>query len=549
MNKNIKPIILLASAYGNNAMIIKKDDFITLYWLRKFEVIANKIQNEINCVCQLNENGRTAFGIICKFPSNFWYNIFKDRPVLITRGEFFIPKKSKNIIYINSIIENNPNYQKNIKISPNDDNRIIYNIDDFNIAIIELKKNEILINDNKYLKSLSDFLFYFKENTLFSQMYNRLYKLISLSLGMKNDIFLVLRFNGQKTLRFINTKEKDIISTEISSFGNFAFVKAELHISYFFSEQDQMYSYYINLSNLYLSVESYIIIKVTFRKPIVDCSNMFNNIKDLVHVDLHNLNTNDVNNMSNMFRNCSNLGEIVFFNYCKYIRNFFTTENITNMSYMFYGCHNLNSLDLKSFNTKNVTNMSFMFSSCLKLSKLDLSSFDTQNVSNMSNMFYFCEKLNEISFTNSFNTQNVKDMSYMFCGCSGLSDINLSSFNTKKVINMKSMFMDCRNLKFIDLQSFNTENVINMSSMFKYCYHLNGANVTSFNTNSLKNINYMFEYCVNLQEIDLRSFNFNNIDDIQLIFENRNLKVNINTFFKNKLNTNKVLKSGNLFPK
>ena len=549
VNKNIKKINLLASVYHNNAMIVKKEDFNTLYWLRKFEVIAYKIQNEINCVCQLNINGTIIIGIICKFPNNFWNNKFKDSSVLITKGGFFIPKKNKNIIYINSIIGNNPNYQKNIAINLNDDNRIIYAIDEFNIAIIELKENEILINDNKYLKSLSDFMPYFNENTLFSEMYNRLYMLISLSLGIKNDIFLVLRANGQKKLRFINIKEKDSISTEISSFGNFVFIKTELDISYIFSEPDQIYSYYINLSNLDLSGESYIIIKVTFRKPILDCSNMFSDIKNLVHVDLHNLNTENVNNMSNMFRNCSNLGEIIFFNNYRKYGNYFTTQNITNMSYMFYGCHNLNYLDLKSFNTKKVTNMSFMFSCCPNLSKIDLSSLETENVINMSNMFYFCEKLNEISFTNSFNTQNVRDMSYMFCGCTSLSEINLSSFNTTKVTNMKSMFMNCRNLKFIDLQSFKTENVRNMNSMFKYCYHLNGANLTSFNTNSLNHLDYMFEYCKNLKEIDLRSFNFNNANDIQLLFENNKLIVKINNFFKDKLNTHNVLRSGILFPK
>ena len=513
VNKNIKSINLLAGNYHDNAMIVKKEDFNTLYWLRKFEVIASKIQNEINCVCKLNKNGRTAIGIICKFPFNFWNNKFKDTPVLITRNEFFIDQKD-NTFYINSIIEKNPNYQKNIKINPNDDNRAIYKIDEFNIAIIELKKNEILIDDNKYLKSLSDFMIYFNENNLFSEMYNRLYMLISLSKGIKDDIFLVLRVKGQKKLRFINTKEKDIISTEISSFGNFVFVKTKLNISYVFSEKDQMCLYYINLSNLDFSEESYIVLKVTFKKPIVDCSNMFLDIQDLVHVDLHNLNTTNVNNMSNMFRNCSNLGEIVFFYNNRTFGNYFTTQNTTDMSYMFYGCHKLNYLDLKAFNTKKVTNMSFMFSCCPNLSKIDLSSLDTENVINMSFMLYFCEKLNEISFTNSFNTQNVRDMSYMFCGCSDLKEINLSSFNTRKVTNMKSMFMNCKNLKFIDLQSFNTENVRNMNSMFKYCYLLNDVNLTSFNTKSLNNLDHMFEYCKNLKEIDMKSFNFKNVDKI-----------------------------------
>ena len=544
MNNNIKRINLLACLNHNNALIVKNEDFKTLLMLREFKKIAQKIKKDINCVCQLNRNGKSEIGIICKFPPPFWNNKFEDIPVLITTNQFAIFGED-NFIYINSILDNNPNYKKNIKINLND-KRIRYEIDEFNICIIELKNNEILINDNENLQSLSNFALDFNENNPLLNMYNRLYKLISLSVGLKNDIFLVLRTNGQKHLRFINTKEKDLISTEVSSFDSFVFIKAGLQISCTFSEKQQMYLYYINIDNIDSCEQFYIIIKITFKKPILDCSNMFCDIKDLIHIDLHNLSTNNVNNMSNMFRNCTNLEEIKF---SSPLNNFFITQNITDMSYMFYGCHNLNYLDLTSFNTKNVTNMSFMFSSCLKLSKIDLSSFDTKNVSNMSYMFYFCEKLNEISLTNSFNTQNVKNMSYMFCGCAGLSDINLSSFNTKQVTNMKSMFMNCRNLKFIDLQSFSTENVRNMSSMFKYCYHLNGANLTSFNTNSLKKIDYMFECCRNLKEIDLSSFNFNNVDDIQLIFENKNLKVKINKCFKDKLNKNNVLRSGNLFPK
>ncbi|EMF0453287.1 BspA family leucine-rich repeat surface protein, partial [Enterococcus faecium] len=40
------------------------------------------------------------------------------------------------------------------------------------------------------------------------------------------------------------------------------------------------------------------------------------------------------------------------------------TSNVTNMSYMFYYCSSLTSLDVSHFDTSNVTNMSYMFSSC-----------------------------------------------------------------------------------------------------------------------------------------------------------------------------------------
>ena len=59
---------------------------------------------------------------------------------------------------------------------------------------------------------------------------------------------------------------------------------------------------------------------------------------------------------------------------------------------MFYNCSKLTSLDLSNLNTKNVTNMSGMFSTCSSLTSLDLSNFNTNNVTNMWRMFYRINK-------------------------------------------------------------------------------------------------------------------------------------------------------------
>ena len=53
----------------------------------------------------------------------------------------------------------------------------------------------------------------------------------------------------------------------------------------------------------------------------------------------------------------------------------------------FYGCRSLTTVEgIEYLNTENVTNMSGMFREC-SLRTLDLSSFDTKNVTDMSNMF------------------------------------------------------------------------------------------------------------------------------------------------------------------
>ena len=69
------------------------------------------------------------------------------------------------------------------------------------------------------------------------------------------------------------------------------------------------------------------------------------------------------------------------------------TSNVTNMSGMFNGCSSLESLDLSNFDTSNVTNMANMFRNCNSLESLDLSNFDTSNVTNMSYMFHGCNNL------------------------------------------------------------------------------------------------------------------------------------------------------------
>lgn len=87
---------------------------------------------------------------------------------------------------------------------------------------------------------------------------------------------------------------------------------------------------------------------------------------------------------------------------------------------MFYNCIGLTSLDLSKFNTQNVENMSNMFRRCKGLNSLNLSKFDTQSVTNMSYMFWNSSALTTIYVSDKFVTTKVSSGAKMFKGCTSL---------------------------------------------------------------------------------------------------------------------------------
>ena len=72
----------------------------------------------------------------------------------------------------------------------------------------------------------------------------------------------------------------------------------------------------------------------------------------------------------------------------KYIIKIMFKKILININCIFMDCNKLLSIDLSNFITNNVINMSYMFSGCSSLTYLNLSNFDTSNVECMSNMFH-----------------------------------------------------------------------------------------------------------------------------------------------------------------
>ncbi|MBQ8207054.1 MAG: BspA family leucine-rich repeat surface protein [Bacilli bacterium] len=110
--------------------------------------------------------------------------------------------------------------------------------------------------------------------------------------------------------------------------------------------------------------------------------------------------------IANMFESCASLKEI-------HGLEGLDTKDVTTMTNLFQNCRNLLSVDLSNFDTGNVTSMSNMFSECKMLTSLNLSNFNTSKVTNMTSMFYLCSSLSSLDIS-SFDMSKVTSVSGMF---------------------------------------------------------------------------------------------------------------------------------------
>ena len=216
--------------------------------------------------------------------------------------------------------------------------------------------------------------------------------------------------------------------------------------------------------------------KVVFKAGFRDethttCSNWFNGCTNLASIEgIENLNTSNVQNMSGMFAQCSNLETLDL--------SHFNTEKITTMAQMFYGCTKLHDLNISSFNTEKVKYMNEMFDGCSSLKTLDLSHFNTRYVlkSGFNYMFNGCSSLSSLDVSNFTTDKNQMSLDAMFQGCSSLQTLDLSSFDTRGANSVTDMFDGCSALRTIYVSDhFKIPYSVKSSNMFRNCLSLKGA--------------------------------------------------------------------------
>lgn len=324
------------------------------------------------------------------------------------------------------------------------------------------------------------------------------------------DVYAALYTNG--TLVFSNNSA-DIDSTQVSkTYGNINGTR------YSSEDTTPWMDDYTSITN----------VKFLNTVSPINTSSWFEECHYLTTIDLTNLDTSSVIDMSNMFSNCSVLTTIIGLenldtSSAKYMAGMFQecdsmisinvsgldTENVIDMSNMFHvGGYSSDLSEIKGLNmldTSKVMDMSNMFSGCSRLTSIDVSGFDTSKVMNMSEMFsglgYVDVGVSEIKGLNTWDTSNVTDMSYMFAWSEVLTSIDVSAFDTSKVTDMSYMFAFCYALTSIDVSSFDTSKVTDMSRMFASCGALTSIDVSSFDTNEVTDMSRMFNECSGLTTI------------------------------------------------
>ena len=280
---------------------------------------------------------------------------------------------------------------------------------------------------------------------------------------------------------------------------------------------------------------------------VTDMNAMFQLASSLINIgDLSNWDTSKVTNMQAMFSQASNLTNIG--NLSKW-----NTGKVTDMNAMFQLASSLTNIgDLSNWNTSNVTDMSSMFNRASDLTNIgDLSKWDTSKVTNMQAMFQLASSLTNIGNLDNWKTANVTDMSSMFSEASNLTNIgDLSKWDTSNVTDMSYMFNQASNLTNIgNLSGWDTSKVTNMSTMFQSASSLtNIGNLDNWNTGNVTDISFMFNQASNLTNIgDLSNWDTGKVTDMQGMFQLASSLTNIGNL--NNWNTSNVTDMNRMFAK
>jgi len=231
---------------------------------------------------------------------------------------------------------------------------------------------------------------------------------------------------------------------------------------------------------------------------IVNMSHMFDGCKALTNLDVSYMNTMSVTDASYMFSDCSLLENINVSDW--------NVSNVKNMEGMFQRCSNITELDVSDWNTTSVEDTSEMFHGATNLETLDVSNWDVSNVGNMEYFLFGCENLKNIDVSK-WDVSEVKSFKNMFADCYELENINMTNWEATSATDYTAMFSDCSSLTLLDVSGLSTRRVASIGEMFEGCYDLKRIiGLENFDTSNVTNMKEMFNYCNSLTALDLSSF-------------------------------------------
>ena len=261
-----------------------------------------------------------------------------------------------------------------------------------------------------------------------------------------------------------------------------------------------------------------------------DPSYMFRNLLCLRFIsNLDKLDTSAAKDMTFMFGSYITNADSVCFALESLDLSNFNTENVEDMTNMFRNLRMVKHLDLSSFNTSKVKSFRSTFYYANHIEELDLSNFDFSADTSLCSTFYCMERCKAIHFPEVVDCSNVEDMRYLFHNCASLTKLDLTCFkNTENCNDMGYLCYDCGSLQEVDLSTIDFSLDTSMSYMFAYdtslvnikwadevdCsnvqtmnYMFRQTHYSTYDLSNLKNIGaltgckYMFAYCPYLTKV------------------------------------------------
>ena len=297
---------------------------------------------------------------------------------------------------------------------------------------------------------------------------------------------------------------------------------------------------------------------------------------------------------------------------------YLNTNEVTDMSQMFKACYSLPNIDLTHFNTDKVTEMDQMFYACWSLTTLDLSEFNTSSVATMYQMFMSCKSLQTVYVNCNFTTENCNDNdNQMFAQCAklagatecdGTSDIGTNranyvdgyltdiayarwsddgktltfysnhdrqsgdfgilhsgypswledeneryatathvvfdeSFSNARPTSCDYWFLSFQSLEGIEgIEHLNTSETTSMVGMFSECVVKNNMNLSALNTSKVKNMSNMFDNA-HIPSVSLSGLDCSEVTDMEAMFMN----ARISQIDLTGLRTSKLTNMGSMF--
>lgn len=241
------------------------------------------------------------------------------------------------------------------------------------------------------------------------------------------------------------------------------------------------------------------------------------------------------------------------------------TANETSMKGLFAYTPASTTLDLSNVNTSKVTNMSYMFSEC-KVPYLDLSGFDVSNVTTMERMFNSCTS--EINI-DGWDTSKLTSTNYMFSNFTNKNKyLDLSVLDFSNVTKTDNMFDGC-NIDYIDIRNLNLNlaklsslpfksvdgTVLDLSNYditgLKSTYNLGyfcgckTVDLTNWKTTEVTDMGNTFYYCSYIEKIIMPDWDMTNTTNTSSFFYSCN---KLNYIDLSRSNDTTIAKIASLVP-